>query len=66
MVFFKEQYKKGTIVVVKEHNMPISTWLLGKIEELIYDKDKKVKICTKKGLFKQPITKLTVLSIDNT
>ena len=62
----KENVKVGTMVILKEDNLPICNWSVGRIVELFPGKDNKVRVIgvkTKKGIFKRPITKICILPI---
>ncbi|GFR25817.1 DUF5641 domain-containing protein [Trichonephila clavata] len=59
-------FKVGEIVIVKEDNIPPTTWPLGKIIETHPGKDGVVRVVTLKtvkGLFKRPINKLCKLPL---
>jgi len=55
--------KVGTLVVLKEPNLPPSKWILGRIQEVHAGQDDKVRVVTAQGLFKRPITKLAILPL---
>lgn len=64
--FEKNNIKIGTVVLLKEDNLPVCHWVLGRIEEVIPGRDGKirvVKVRTAKGLFKRPISRLSILPI---
>ncbi|GBM79251.1 hypothetical protein AVEN_77154-1 [Araneus ventricosus] len=66
--FQKDNINIGTLVIVKEDNVPLNFWLLGRIVKVFYGKDKMIRVClvkTAKGTFKRPITKLAILPFDN-
>ncbi|GFV77696.1 integrase catalytic domain-containing protein [Trichonephila clavipes] len=63
----KDNVMCGTVVIVKEDFTPVCNWLLGRVVEVYHDSDGKVrtvKIKTKNGEFKRPITKICILPID--
>ncbi|GBL84606.1 hypothetical protein AVEN_191071-1 [Araneus ventricosus] len=57
----------GQMVLIKDDFLPINNWLLGRILEVYYGSDGKVrvvKVRTKSGNFKRTINKIAVLPID--
>ncbi|XP_067216970.1 uncharacterized protein [Linepithema humile] len=57
----------GQLVIVQEDNLPPLVWALGRIEETCPGDDGIVRaalVRTAKGIYKRPITKLCMLSID--
>ncbi|CAK9799142.1 hypothetical protein ANTPLA_LOCUS1909 [Anthophora plagiata] len=59
-----QQLKKGTMVVIREDNLPPLRWSLGRIEELHQGKDaitRVVTVRTASGLYKRPTAKICVL-----
>ncbi|GFV75412.1 integrase catalytic domain-containing protein [Trichonephila clavipes] len=63
----KDNVMCGTMVIVKEDFTPVCNWLLGRVVEVYHGSDGKVrtvKIKTKTGEFKRPITKICILPID--
>ncbi|XP_050293840.1 uncharacterized protein LOC126734311 [Anthonomus grandis grandis] len=59
--------KLGSIVLIKEDNLPISAWKLGRVTELHYGEDKVVRVatvmCKDRTCCKRAVTKLCVLPI---
>lgn len=58
--------KNGTIVLIKDDNLPPMHWRLGRIVEVHPGKDSKVRVVSVKtqlGVIKRPITKVCVLPI---
>ena len=56
------------MVIIKEDNTPPSKWIIGRIMEVFYGKNNKVRVCTvktKDGIFKRSVTKLCILSMKN-
>ncbi|XP_050357238.1 uncharacterized protein LOC126777960 [Nymphalis io] len=54
----------GNIVVIKDHNLPPTKWLLGKIEQKHSGHDgltRVLTIKTKNGLIKRPLNKVSIL-----
>ncbi|GBO34193.1 hypothetical protein AVEN_265269-1 [Araneus ventricosus] len=63
----KDDLMIGQMVLIKDDFLPINTWLLGRILEVYYESDGKVrvvKVRTKSGNFKRTINKIAVLPID--
>ncbi|GFV94032.1 integrase catalytic domain-containing protein [Trichonephila clavipes] len=63
----KDNVMCGTMVIVKEDFTPVCNWLLGGVVEVYHGSDGKVRtvrIKTKTGEFKRPITKICILPID--
>nr|XP_012143823.1 PREDICTED: uncharacterized protein LOC105662854 [Megachile rotundata] len=62
------QLSKGTLVVIKEDNLPPLRWCLGRITELHQGKDGVVRVVSVKtgdGLYKRPITKICILPMQD-
>lgn len=62
-----ENLKQGTMVLVKEDNLPPLQWHLARVIEIFPGKDGKArvaKILTSKGSFKRPISKLSLLPFE--
>ncbi|XP_044248467.1 uncharacterized protein [Drosophila takahashii] len=56
----------GTLVVLKEPNLPPAKWILGRIQEVHPGQDSKVRVVTVKTAhttYKRPITKIAVLPL---
>lgn len=67
--FEKDNVKEGSVVLIKEDNLPPSSWLMGRIQQLSYGADGKVRVCTiktKTGILKRAITKLALLPMCST
>ncbi|GFW94194.1 integrase catalytic domain-containing protein [Trichonephila clavipes] len=63
----KDNVMCGTMVIVKEDFTPVCNWLLGCVIDVCHGSDGKVRtvrIKTKTGEFKRPITKICILPID--
>ncbi|GFT18825.1 integrase catalytic domain-containing protein [Trichonephila clavipes] len=63
----KDNVMCGTMVIVKEDFTSVCNWLLGCVVEVYHGSDGKVRtvrIKTKTGEFKRPITKICILPID--
>ncbi|GFX27320.1 integrase catalytic domain-containing protein [Trichonephila clavipes] len=63
----KDNVMYGTMVIVKEDFTPVCNWLLGRVVEVYHGSDGKVRtvrIKTKNGEFRRPITKICILPID--
>ncbi|KAH8349442.1 hypothetical protein KR084_005236 [Drosophila pseudotakahashii] len=57
----------GTLVVLKEPNLPPAKWVLGRIQEVHPGQDSKVRVVTvgtAHGIDKRPITKIAVLPLN--
>ena len=57
----------GQMVLIKDDILPINIWLLGRILEVYYGSDEKVRVGevkTKTGKFKRAITEIVVLPIE--
>jgi len=57
----------GQLVIMKENNLPLLVWVLGRVEEVYPGDDKIVRsalVRTTKGTYKRPITELCILPID--
>ncbi|GFW58225.1 uncharacterized protein TNCV_2633991 [Trichonephila clavipes] len=63
----KDNVMCGTMVIVKEDFTPVCSWLLGRVVEVYHGSDGKVRtvrIKTKTGKFRRPITEICILPID--
>ncbi|XP_076383917.1 uncharacterized protein LOC143261233 [Megalopta genalis] len=59
----------GTLVLIKEDNLPPLRWRLGRIKELHLGTDGGARVATVKtadGIFKRPVAKLCMLPIEDT
>ncbi|GFS96745.1 integrase catalytic domain-containing protein [Trichonephila clavipes] len=66
-VIEKDNVMCGTMVIVKEDFTPVCSWLLGRVVEVYHGSDGKVRtvrVKTKTGEFRRPITKICILPID--
>ncbi|GFX63165.1 integrase catalytic domain-containing protein [Trichonephila clavipes] len=66
--FHKDNVKFNTMVLIKDDNLPINKWHLGRITKLFPGTDGKVRVVeikTNKGNIKCSIGKVCVLSLDN-
>lgn len=64
----KDNINVGTMVLVKEDFLPVCKWILGRVVEVFYGSDNKVRtvrIKTKSGELKRAITKIAVLPMEN-
>lgn len=62
----KDNVKIGDLVIIKEDNVAVCDWPLGRITEVYLGPDDKVrvvKIKTQRGIFKRPISKICLLPI---
>ncbi|GFU44539.1 uncharacterized protein TNCV_1506531 [Trichonephila clavipes] len=66
--FHKDNVKLNTMVLIKDDNLPVNKWSLGRITKLVPGTDGKVpvvEIKTNKGNIKRSIGKVCVLPLDN-
>ena len=60
--------KPGTLVLIKEDNMPLTTWLLARVTEVHPGKDGKIRVATLRTSTKmtitRPLVRLRVLPIN--
>ncbi|GBO24147.1 hypothetical protein AVEN_206031-1 [Araneus ventricosus] len=66
-MFKKDNVQIGAIVLVKEDNVPVSNWPLGRIVKLYPGKDNIIRVVdikTKTGIFKRSVSRLCVLPIE--
>ncbi|GFW39155.1 integrase catalytic domain-containing protein [Trichonephila clavipes] len=66
--FHKDNVKLNTMVLIKDDNLPVNKWSLGRITKLVPGTDGKVRaveIKTNKGNIKRSIGKVCVLPLDN-
>nr|XP_033334293.1 uncharacterized protein LOC117225086 [Megalopta genalis] len=65
----RQTLEVGTLVLIKEDNLPPLRWRLGRIKELHLGTDGGARVATAKtadGIFKRPVAKLCMLPIDDT
>ncbi|GFV32308.1 integrase catalytic domain-containing protein [Trichonephila clavipes] len=66
--FHKDNVKLNTMVLIKDDNLPVNKWSLGRITKLVPGTDgtvRVVEIKTNKGNIKRSIGKMRVLPLDN-
>ncbi|GFY25290.1 integrase catalytic domain-containing protein [Trichonephila clavipes] len=66
--FHKDNVKLNTMVLIKDDNLPVNKWSLGRITKLVPGTDGKVRVVeikTNKGKIKRSIGKVCVLPLDN-
>ncbi|GBN11921.1 hypothetical protein AVEN_98211-1 [Araneus ventricosus] len=66
-IFKKDNVKIGDMVLIKEDNVPVSNWPLGRIVKLYPGKDNIIRVVdikTKTGIFKRSVSRLCVLPIE--
>ncbi|GFT88514.1 uncharacterized protein TNCV_262961 [Trichonephila clavipes] len=66
--FHKDNVKLNTMVLIKDDNLPVNKWSLGRITKLIPGTDGKVPVVetkTNKGNIKRSIVNVCVLPLDN-
>ncbi|GFY15483.1 uncharacterized protein TNCV_1572941 [Trichonephila clavipes] len=66
--FHKDNVKLNTMVLIKDDNLPVNKWSLGRITKLVPGTDGKVRVVeikTNKGNIKRSIGKVCVLPLDN-
>ncbi|GBN17173.1 hypothetical protein AVEN_29902-1, partial [Araneus ventricosus] len=66
-MFKKDNIKLGDMVLIKEDNVPVSNWPLGRIVKLYPGKDNIIRVVdikTKTGIFKRSVSRLCVLPIE--
>ncbi|GFW84254.1 integrase catalytic domain-containing protein [Trichonephila clavipes] len=66
--FHKDSVKLNTMVLIKDDNLPVNKWSLGRITKLFPGTDGKVRVVeikTNKGNIKRSIGKVCVLPLDN-
>lgn len=63
--FKKQNVMPGTLVLLKEENLPPCKWSIGRIVQTIYGHDDTVRVVivkTPKGEFKRPISKISIFT----
>ncbi|GFW55283.1 uncharacterized protein TNCV_116691 [Trichonephila clavipes] len=66
--FHKDNVKLNTVVLIKDDNLPVNKWSLGRITKLVPGTDGKVRVVeikANKGNTKRSIGKVCVLPLDN-
>ncbi|GBO37523.1 hypothetical protein AVEN_259042-1 [Araneus ventricosus] len=66
-MFKKDNFKIGDMVLIKEDNVPVSNWPLGRVVKLYPGKDNIIRVVdikTKTGIFKRSVSRLCVLPIE--
>ncbi|GBN29577.1 hypothetical protein AVEN_119816-1 [Araneus ventricosus] len=66
-MFKKDNVKIGDMVLIKEDNVPVSNWPLGRVVKLYPGKDNIIRVVdikTKTGIFKRSVSRLCVLPIE--
>ncbi|GFY07917.1 integrase catalytic domain-containing protein [Trichonephila clavipes] len=66
--FHKDNVKLNTMVLIKDDNLPVNKWSLGRITKLVPGTDEKVRVVeikTNKVNIKRSIGKVCVLPLDN-
>ena len=66
-MFSKDNVPVGAIVLIKEDNLAVCKWLLGKIIQVFPGKDDKVRVVlikTPHGNLKRPISKICILPVN--
>lgn len=66
--FEKDNVKIGDLVLLKEDNLAVCNWPLGRLVEVFPGKDGKIRVVdvkTQHGVFKRPISKICILPIAN-
>ena len=59
--------KIDDLVVIKEENLPANTWRLGRVIQLHFGRDNRVRVVdlrTQRGTISRPISKLILLPIN--
>lgn len=65
-MFEKDNIQMNDLVIIKEDNIAIFSWPLGRIAELFPGNDEKIRVesvKTQRGIFKTPFTKICLLHI---
>ncbi|GFW53068.1 integrase catalytic domain-containing protein [Trichonephila clavipes] len=62
--FEKDNAKVGDLVLIKEDNLAVNKWLMGRLIEVFPGKDNRIRVVTVKtqyGAVKRPISKICIL-----
>ncbi|GFY36467.1 hypothetical protein TNCV_26651 [Trichonephila clavipes] len=62
--FKKENARVGDLVLIKEDNLTVNKWLMGRLIEVFPGKDNRIRVVTIKtqhGVVKRPISKICIL-----
>ncbi|GBM65272.1 hypothetical protein AVEN_213552-1 [Araneus ventricosus] len=66
--FEKNDLKIGSLVLLKEDNLPPCKWVIGRVKDVIPSSDGKIRVAnvqTQSGLYRRGISKLCVLPTNN-
>ncbi|GFX37240.1 integrase catalytic domain-containing protein [Trichonephila clavipes] len=64
--FEKDNARVGDLVLIKEDNLAVNKWLMGRLIEAFPGKDNRIRVVTIKtqfGLVKSPISKICILAM---
>ncbi|GFW26440.1 integrase catalytic domain-containing protein [Trichonephila clavipes] len=62
--FEKDNAREGDLVLIKEDNLAVNKWLMGRLIEIFPGKDNRIRVVTIKtqhGVVKRPISKICIL-----
>lgn len=65
--FEKKNIKINDMVIVREENLPVGKWILGRIVKVYPGRDEKIRVAdvkTKTGVYRRSVSKLSVLPIE--
>ncbi|GBM94657.1 hypothetical protein AVEN_185626-1 [Araneus ventricosus] len=66
--FEKNALKIGSLVLLKEDNLPPCKWVIGRVKDVIPGSDGKIRVAsvqTQSGLYRRGISKISVLPMNN-
>ncbi|GBO02627.1 hypothetical protein AVEN_37970-1 [Araneus ventricosus] len=66
--FEKNDLKIGSLVLLKEYNIPPCKWVIGRVKDVIPGSDGKIRVAnvqTQSGLYRRGISKICVLPMNN-